>query len=387
MNADLKLLQDVVILPAGEGKWVIHNVFARTSLGVDAVAIDTLGGIDQKGTIEGGSEIKVWEIWRFGNEQGLMADPTNFIRKVSDWPSYRTVPVSEFVEMCKQLYFVIPETTYEDYRGRFKQKNSILDNINQGDFHQCLAQHLITKLKVKPDEWWLDQKFEKEITGIQNNLYGAVQQNYLKSYLAKVFSKDDMVLDIGCGPGFYTKMMAATAGKVVGVDPSEMFIEIAKRNAPENCDFRLVSLDDEVNLADFENEKFDVVFMSDALLFYYYSPDVKKKNDIDGLLQEIRRLLKHGGRFINMEPNYTFWLQPWLGAEDAPYTVLTEYAHKKYSVTPNLTDYLRPFFRNRFVVSNVEEVFPEDKFKAVDHRAFKFASEFPLWQVYEFTKT
>ena len=50
-------------------------------------------------------------------------------------------------------------------------------------------------------------------------------------------TSDSTVLDLGCGPGIIANEIAAFAGHVIGVDPSEGMINAAREGAPENVTY------------------------------------------------------------------------------------------------------------------------------------------------------
>ncbi|MEV4896937.1 class I SAM-dependent methyltransferase, partial [Nonomuraea sp. NPDC055795] len=45
----------------------------------------------------------------------------------------------------------------------------------------------------------------------------------------------DRVLDVGCGTGYLTRIVAPIAAEVTGVDPSPPMVEHARSRAPRNC--------------------------------------------------------------------------------------------------------------------------------------------------------
>ncbi len=77
-------------------------------------------------------------------------------------------------------------------------------------------------------------------------------------------SKNDTVLDIGCGPGRISVPMAQRAKSVTSIDSSEKMLEYCRRNAREagitNLDARLMDWDEAV--ADKNVEKHDIVIAS-----------------------------------------------------------------------------------------------------------------------------
>ena len=122
--------------------------------------------------------------------------------------------------------------------------------------------------------------------------------------------------------------------------------------------------------------------MSDALLFYFISPDPKKKYEIQNLLASIRRVLKKNGKFFSLEPHGVFFLKPWLGEKENPFTIITEYNKKNYDITPNLSQLINSFIRGGFILRDFKELYT-DEGKIEDKVAEFFAKEFPLWWFFE----
>jgi trans-aconitate 2-methyltransferase len=110
-----------------------------------------------------------------------------------------------------------------------------------------------------------------------------------KEWGAKVIAElalrgDESVLDLGCGDGVLTSMIAdqLPRGRVLGIDASQGMIDAAMPKASANLDFRLMDIDD----LDFE-EEFDVIF-SNATLHWV--------KDHCKLLCNVRRALRPSGR-------------------------------------------------------------------------------------------
>ena len=99
---------------------------------------------------------------------------------------------------------------------------------------------------------------------------------------------DARVLDIGCGNGWAARLMAQRAplGRVVGIDISDVMIELASESSSaSNIEFREASAEK----LPFAEEEFSHAFSMESL--YYYA-------DLPAALQEIRRVLEPGGRFV-----------------------------------------------------------------------------------------
>ena len=97
------------------------------------------------------------------------------------------------------------------------------------------------------------------------------------------------VLDVGCGSGWATRLMAekANKGRAVGIDISDEMVRIAQQASTliSNAEFRVASAE---NLPFAENE-FSNAFSMESL--YYYS-------NVLAALKEIHRVLGSGGVFV-----------------------------------------------------------------------------------------
>lgn len=110
-----------------------------------------------------------------------------------------------------------------------------------------------------------------------------------RSYL----SKDDRVLEVGCGTGSTALLLAGDVARIAARDISAKMIEIAKGKARdgkvENVEFVQEALSD----ATMEKEAFDAVL---AFSFLHLLEDTPKA------IGQIRERLKSGGVFISKTP-------------------------------------------------------------------------------------
>jgi SAM-dependent methyltransferase len=99
------------------------------------------------------------------------------------------------------------------------------------------------------------------------------------------------VLDIGCGSGWATRLLAgqASEGRVVGIDISDEMIQLARDSSSSfrNVEFRVASAEE---LA-FRESEFTHAFSMESL--YYYT-------NMIAALREIHRVLKTGGLFVTV---------------------------------------------------------------------------------------
>ena len=173
--------------------------------------------------------------------------------------------------------------------------------------------------------------------------YREIEENYLDEYFSKYIRSDAVVLDLGCGTGYFTRKIAKATPRVRGLDPNEDYIKIAKKGAKTKAVFDVAPLGQPDALSNIESASIDMVFMSDALLFYFVSPTAALPEDLSALLTEIYRVLKPGALFVNVEVHFQFWLSPvvWRRATH-PFTILTEYSQRNFYVTPTFSQIFKP---------------------------------------------
>jgi ubiquinone/menaquinone biosynthesis C-methylase UbiE len=133
------------------------------------------------------------------------------------------------------------------------------------------------------------------------------QAEYDKHILSLLeLNSADRVLDLGCGTGVLTRMIAdrldsKLGGVSVGIDAAAKMIHVAgKKRGKGNCRFEVMAAED---LA-FEDQSFDAVVSS---LFFHHVPlDLKEK-----ALSESFRILRPGGRLIIADMHIP---TTWMGA-------------------------------------------------------------------------
>ena len=107
-------------------------------------------------------------------------------------------------------------------------------------------------------------------------------------------SQDSAVLDVGCGGGYGTDILAKHVKKIVGLDVDEGTItEVSNKYKSENCIFKLY----DGNNIPYDDKTFDV-----AVSFHV----IEHVHDDINFISEIHRVLKEDGIFIVSTPNKTF---------------------------------------------------------------------------------
>lgn len=102
----------------------------------------------------------------------------------------------------------------------------------------------------------------------------------------------ELVLDVASGSGIMSRRLASLGARVVGIDFSETFIDLAARRSgalAERIEYAVVDCTDAGQLLALGEARFDAAVCNMALM---------DMSDIEALFQTLPRLLKPGGRFV-----------------------------------------------------------------------------------------
>jgi len=105
--------------------------------------------------------------------------------------------------------------------------------------------------------------------------------------------KPSRILDLGCGPGFYSSKLAKAGHHCKGIDFSPASIEHAISNNPNGklCDYRL---------GDIRKEDYGKGY--DLVLFIYGEFNAFPRHEVEGILKMIYQSLSNGGQLL-IEPH------------------------------------------------------------------------------------
>ena len=114
---------------------------------------------------------------------------------------------------------------------------------------------------------------------------------YFKPHI-KVDNSQILLLDIGCGPGTFSKILARRGFKVYGIDFSPEIITVAKRKSEKlNIDYQVAS----IYSLPFKDNYFDKIICLGVL---------QTIEDHQRAISEIRRVLKKNGLLVIHTLNY-----------------------------------------------------------------------------------
>ncbi len=147
----------------------------------------------------------------------------------------------------------------------------------------------VDRFSAMASEWW-------DPTGKFRPLhkFNPVRLTYIRDQATAHFNRDPKmprplqdlrVLDIGCGGGLLSEPVARMGATVVGADPSETNVEIAKIHAAQSSvavDYRAVTAEDLAAAG----EQFDIILNMEV---------VEHVADVDLFLSACARMVKPGG--------------------------------------------------------------------------------------------
>jgi len=130
----------------------------------------------------------------------------------------------------------------------------------------------------------------------------SIEFHYTKKILDTFINKDNRVLEVGCGTGYYGMYFADKCKEYVGVDLFPNHIEIFKRKIQDSGISNLsCSIGDATKLEGIEDNGFDVVLCLGPM--YHLPPDIREL-----VFAECKRVCRPGGiiafAFINKIGTY-----------------------------------------------------------------------------------
>jgi len=122
------------------------------------------------------------------------------------------------------------------------------------------------------------------------DLHGELAYKEYVEFVKRFVAQNSTILDLGCGTGLPSLLLAKEAYRVIGMDISPVFVERAKIKERDNLKF---TCGDILNIP-FKDMTFDCVAI---FLVIEHVPD------IPAALDEMLRITKPGGKIIILSPN------------------------------------------------------------------------------------
>ena len=112
-----------------------------------------------------------------------------------------------------------------------------------------------------------------------------------RRFLLKRVSSGDRALDLGCGEGTFTSVLADAGAIAIGVEVADAALARARAAHP-GLDFRPAPIDGPLP---FDDQTFDLVWASEV---------IEHVADTERWIVEVRRVLAPGGRLLVTTPNH-----------------------------------------------------------------------------------
>lgn len=135
-----------------------------------------------------------------------------------------------------------------------------------------------------------------------NRILLSLENRKLEFYLTQLKLKStDVVLDVGCGYGRFSKLIINDVKEIIGIDINPENISYAKKYVGANFDGHVADLSSGLLL--FPNQSIDKVVIDNVLMFFSKSIQYK-------LLKEVKRVLTKEGVVVFNVENSRYFLTP-----------------------------------------------------------------------------
>ncbi|HCE45641.1 MAG TPA: hypothetical protein DET40_19030 [Lentisphaeria bacterium] len=368
------ITEHAIITRHGNGNVLFYNLLLRKGLVAETKAFQVLSSLLEDGSASAGTPLKFADISCFSLSDCLLDNPSGLSTAKPDMK--KSSPASGFIKLLIDYSIVSDSGEYMQKAGK---KMSLFDSSHMGNFHQDIGRFLMENKKGTPEEWWIYQKFNRDLEGVRNTPYRWVQNKFLDKFFPKDF-KGGKVLDFGCGVGYYSNFFRSRNADVTGVDPSPLYIKLARKHFPEDSRLKFLehSFDTSEDFKFLGKNSYDIIYLSDVLL-YYFEPYKKMEISPQELLKILKGLLNPNGMIYVLDPHGCFHLQPWMGTS-MPFLVSAEYRNRKYRVTPSLMEFSMAVENSGLSINRIRELYSNEKSKEQNRNVTK---EFPLWWLFE----
>ena len=137
----------------------------------------------------------------------------------------------------------------------------------------------------------LDKLYDYRFSARERDRKNAIWQVLCSQYFQKFVNSQDTVLDIACGYGEFIRHIQAKKKLAIDLNAA------VQKELPPEIQFFCTAAD---TMPDIPTGSVDVCFASN------FFEHLESKRVMDAVLQEARRVLKPGGRFVSMQPNIRY---------------------------------------------------------------------------------
>ena len=240
-------------------------------------------------------------------------------------------------------------------------------------------------------EQWFHMKFKDDLSDIRREEYGYYKyyvHNFVTSFFLKEKVEGKRILDFGCGPGFYSAILAQVGANVIGIDKSKFLIDKANEHITrlklKNVEFYHGDL---INYSsNFEDGTFDYIIAIDAIVSFDYDKKFHNHNEVVKTFRAVRRLLKKNGRFFIIEshPFFNQIIKKEITSNIVEYILKSNYSYKidyKEEEYPHhwftLDEMTKAISESGLAIFRIYEPDPSDDLKKEDFDEYLFRLKYP----------
>lgn len=160
---------------------------------------------------------------------------------------------------------------------------------------------------------WFQMKYYDDLSDIRWEVRD-YYKHYVHTFVLSFFTEDKVagkrILDFGCGPGFYSVLLAQRGADVVGIDRSSYLIEKGEEHKARLglTNVKFMQAEFGAYASQCESASFNYVIAIDTIVSFDYGRNIHNHDEVVSAFRDVRRLLKEDGRFVIIE-NHPFFGQ------------------------------------------------------------------------------
>jgi hypothetical protein len=131
--------------------------------------------------------------------------------------------------------------------------------------------------------------------------------------------------------------------------------------------------------APFHGARFDAIVMIDLFLFLFnerFQPALHSGR-VD-VMRTVGTMLNSDGLLAIMDP-HPLWLTPWVGSDNQPFGLLTEYRKRRFKVAPTVQEATDLLFRSGWRIRRILEPDIDPAYAKIDPAGCSFMADVPQW--------
>ena len=248
-------------------------------------------------------------------------------------------------------------------------------------------------------EKWFKKKFYDDVSDIRPEsraYYKYCVQNFVSQFFVEEKIAGKKIFDFGCGPGYFSTILAKLGAYVTGIDRSTFLIdkanELKQRLEIENVEFFQGDFLDFAKNLPFK--EFDYIVAIDTIVSFDYRRQKHNHKEFSQVLREISRIMKDQGRFFIIEA-HPFFGQLAKGikfSREGHFRGRLPNYKIEYKGKNNphhwftLDEMTRHLIENGLAICRIYEPDPSLELEKENAQLFKFFLKYPHMIVYEICK-